>query len=37
MTYIINLDACELHLEASKIFHDFMMNAKILHFTYDKG
>ena len=36
MTYIANWDAYELHLGEEKVFNDFMMNATILHFTYDR-
>ena len=31
MTYIINLDASELHGGDGKVFNNFMMNARILH------
>ena len=36
MTYIVDLDAYELHLGDKKVFNDFMMNASVLHFTYDR-
>ena len=35
MTYTIDLDASEFW--DAKVFNDFMMNARILHFTYDRG
>ena len=31
MTYIINLDAYELHIGDGIVFNNFMMNARILH------
>ena len=37
MTYIVGLYAYELHLGDEKVFNNFMMNARILHFTYDSG
>ena len=36
MTYIANWDAYELHPGEEKVFNDFMMNATVLHFTYDR-
>ena len=36
MTCFVNLDAHELHPMNEKVFNDFMMNAKVLHFTYDR-
>ena len=37
MTYIVNLNAHELHPGDAKVFNNFKINAKILHFTYDRG
>lgn len=37
ITYIIELDAYELHSRYKKILNDFMMNASVLHFTYNKN
>ena len=35
MTYV--LDDYELLSRDEKIFKDFIMNAKVLHYTYDRG
>ena len=37
MTNIVDLDAYELHPGDEKVFNEFMMNARILHFTYGRG
>ena len=37
MIYTIDLDACELHQGDENFFNDFIMNAKVLHFIYDRG
>jgi len=36
MTNIVDLDAYELHLGDEKVFNNFMMNARVFHFTYDR-
>ena len=36
MTYIIDLDAYELHPGDEKVSNNFVMNARVLHFTYDR-
>ena len=36
MTCIVNLDAHELHPMNKEAFNNFMMNAKVFHFTYDR-
>ena len=33
MTYIIDLDAYELHLVDEKVLNNLMMSDRILHFT----
>jgi hypothetical protein len=35
MTYVVDLNAYELHPREGEKFNDFMMNARVLHFTYD--
>ena len=37
MTYIVDLDAHELHPTDEKAFNIFMMNARVLHLTCDRG
>ena len=37
MTHIVDLDAYVLHVGEEKIFNNFMMNDRLLHFTYDRG
>ena len=37
VTYIVDLDAYELHLGMKKSSKTLLMNAKILHYTYDRG
>ena len=37
MTYIVNLDAYELHRENEKSSTTLLMNAKVLNYTYDRG
>ena len=36
MTYIVDFDICELHLENEKVFNDFhnLMHARVLHYMY---
>ena len=34
MTYIVDLNAYELHLGDVEVFNNFMMNAKVLHLKY---
>ena len=36
-TYIVDLDAYELHLGDEKVFKLFYNECKGLHYTYDKG
>ena len=37
MTYIIDFDAYKLHMGDEKVFNDFIMNDRVLHFTHDRG
>ena len=37
MTYIVDLDAYDLHLGMKKSSTTLLMNARVLHYTYDKG
>ena len=37
LTYIVDLDAYELHPADEKIFNDFSNNARVLHCTCDRG
>ena len=37
LTYIVDLDAYELHVGNEKVFNDFINNARVLYFTYDMG
>ena len=36
MTHIVDLDGCQLHLGVKKTFNNFIMNARVLHYTYDR-
>ena len=36
MTYIVDLDASELHPGDEKVFNDLLMNAKVLHYTHER-
>ena len=36
MTCIVNLDAKQLHSQDEKVFNNFIFNARVLHFTYDR-
>ena len=37
MTYIVDSITYELYLKDEEVFNNFMMNPRILHFTYDRG
>ena len=37
MTYIVDVATYELYAGDEKVFYDLMMNARVLHFKYDKG
>ena len=37
ITYIANFDAYELYLRDEKSWMTLLMNARILHYTYDRG
>jgi hypothetical protein len=37
MTYIVDLNAYELHSRDEKVVNNFMMNAQGIHFTYDRS
>ena len=37
MTYIIDLDAYELHIGDIKVSTTLSMNARVLSYTYDRG
>ena len=37
MTYIVDLDAYELHPRDEKYSTNLLMNARVLHYTYDGG
>ena len=36
MTYVVDLDAYELHLGDEKSSMTFLMNASVVHYTYDR-
>ena len=37
MTYIVDLDAYELHQGMEKSSMTLLMNARVLQYTYDRG
>jgi hypothetical protein len=37
MMYNVDSDAYELHLGDEEIFNNFIMNARVFHFIYDRG
>ena len=37
MTYVIDLDAYELHTGMKMSSMTLLMNARVLHYTYDRG
>ena len=37
MTYIVDIDVYELYSRDAKIFNTLLMNARVLHCTYDMG
>ena len=36
MTYIVDLDAYELHPIDEKVFNSRLMNVEVLHYTHDR-
>lgn len=36
MTYIVDLNAYELYPKDESVLNNFTMNARVLHFTYDR-
>ena len=37
MTYVVDLDAYELHPGDEKCLTTLLMNARVLYYTYDRG